>query len=523
MRARHAAAILSLIGSAAGCSLLLDFPESSGEPLGGGAAGGGGGSGGDCSEAAIRGRLEVVWRAVPAGNSKDSYVTTTGLAAQDSSIKLFGEASQGIEGLSFPSTPANMLFAVSRVTNTSPEEIGSIMPCVPVDGYLIAGRTSLLGTNLLVSAGVPAAASTPYSLSLGVDSACPAGNQTVSSAGGAAGPGWVPFFTVMTSGVDPDIGSGGEALGLDTDFNEVGNWTAGLGIAKTPYFFQQLSTDGPEYVVARSHADQTDNVFWLTGKVAWADGYPYDVQGAITLDDSENLWVTGGDCDASIQACPDQTSLFLGAWDLKGDGKTEIPIDSGARSFGTAAAKGGGRVFFGGGFEGAFSIDGVKLGAAKGVSPFVAALDSADKSVLWVYPSEAHPSATADTDAFEAVVDIVPSDVADCGSSSLVYVVGCRAGATATAFSCTPHAASADRQTFIVALDAATGDELFTIDLAPEQPTTDILVPTAVTAAPDGGLFLALSFRGSLTLPSESKPIVTELGAETLLLRYRPL
>lgn len=523
MRAHLVAGALLALGSVAGCSLLLDFPESSGEPLGGGGVGGGGvggGEGGACSEGAIRGRLEVVLRAVPASNSKDSYVTTTGLVAQSSEIKMFGEAPQGIEGLSFPSSSgSNMLFAVSRATNDAPEEIGSIMPCDAVGGNLLAGRVSLLGSNLLVSAAIPAASDTLYAVNDGTEDSCPTSNERVSAANGSMG--LVPFFTVMSAGVDPDIGSGGEALGLDTDFNAEGNWTAGLGVAKTAYFFQQLSTGGPEYVVARSHADQTDNVFWLTGKIASADEYPDNVLGAITIDDHENLWVTGGDCDVTIQACPDQTSLFIGAWSLSDDEKTDVPIESGARSFGTAAAQSGDRAFVGGGFEGALSIGGVKSGTAKGVGPLVTAFDTTDKSVLWVYPHEAQ-SASADTDAFEAVVDIVPSDVTDCGSSAPLYVVGCRAGAGASALSCTPHSASVDRQTFIIALDAATGDELFTFDLAPEQPSSNLLLPTAVAAAPDGSLFLALSLRGSLSLPSESDPITTTLGAETLVLRYRP-
>lgn len=502
----------------AACSLVLDFPEQvaggGGGEGGGGGAGGAGGSPQICPPQAptVAAFLE------PAAGGASNYVTVTGLARRDGAwLDLYGESGSAMADYDFPSIASNLLFAIRAPDGGVAFPLGSIVACAPVPGYSLAGRVSLTTAGaLFLSGSVPAQTETQYGFAPGEDDVCSSAPLPIASndADGAS----VPFFALLEDTrlepfrPDPSYYGNGTTLGSAVG----GGITAGLGAGNAVIF--DATSPGPEarYFLVRSPERGGQNeVAFL--ELASVDDLPAELEGGIAADPAGTLWATGRGCDVA-GPCSDRGELFVAVWRTEDAEPTTLPVVSSELSFGTAARAGGGRVFVGGGFRGQLQLGSQLFEPSEDTSAFVAALDPATGETEWTYPAVG-VTPGFDTTGEESIVDLAYVDAAGCGRD-VVVAAGCIAAQSAANPRCGAHrSGDGGRYTFIVLLDAATGEELYATELLPNDTENDLLLPTAL-AADGSGFWLATSLRGRVELPSPEQPTDSGGTADALVLFF---
>lgn len=518
---RLLALVAASLPSVAACSFVLDFPEQvaggGGSEGGGGAGGGTGGGPAQCAPAPP----EVTELLEPTDSGASNYVTVTGLVRRDAPtggwVDLYGESGAAMAGFNFPAFSSNLLFALRAPDEGITFPLGSVVACDLVPGYSLGGRVSLTSEDVLfVSGSIPAQAQTPYGFSPGEGDACASSPLQIASndAGGAS----VPFFALYQDGEavfpDPSYNAGGTTLGTAVG----GGVTAGLGVGNGALFGTEAPGAEPLYFISRSPEDQVVQAEVAFLELASVDDVPAELEGGIAADVDGTMWVTGRGC-AAAGPCASLGEVFVYAWEAAMTEPVAVEVAGDDLSFGTAARTGGGLAYIGGGYRGQLMIGGGSFEPSPDSGAFVAAIDPETRQATWTYPA---PGVTPgfDTTGDEAVVDLAYVDSSGCGRG-VVIVAGCIAADSASLRRCGAHRADQNgRYTFLVMLDAATGEELWATELLPNDTENDLLLPTAL-ASDDSGFWLATSFRGRVEIPSPEAPTDSGGPATALVLYFR--
>lgn len=506
-----------------GCSFLLDFPEETSGQGGGGGGGGEGASGGtSCEEASV---LGVVWRGAAQDATTDDYVTTTGLLQRGTSLLMYGSASSDFNALTFPETASNLLFTVEVDEDGIEQILSSVTPCEPTKppDSLFSGRASLTLDRVFISGGLAAGQpSQDYGFNEGEVAVCGTDPVDVSPPKGI-NEAIVPFFAVVDDpNTYPDPSSGANAVTIDTTANaEV---TAGIGITNDEelgdVFGLPKPSEGSVAFLSRSPETGGLNEVVFLSSAANADDFPRDLRGGIAVDDERTVWATTQSCPPE-QSCRTSGTAVIALWPEGAAEAGNLSID-GTTSFGSSLRASGTTVVVGGGYQGMLSIEGEPFEPAPvGGDSFVAALDLENDVVAWTYPGPGQPPLASGL-GFDAVVDLAIVEDGACGGA--VYVTGCIVdqGAPEEDRTCTPNRTEIrNRHMYIAKLDLATGDLVWSKELKPEEPDTQLLLPTALLATGDG-VMVAISFLGAVTLPAPTGAISSGAGVETLILKFAP-
>jgi hypothetical protein len=237
---------------------------------------------------------------------------------------------------------------------------------------------------------------------------------------------------------------------------------------------------------------------------------PHDSwSGAIAADEVGNAWFTGSSCPATGGCGGPQ--LFFGRTSFQDPSPTVLVQSAGGASAGTALRYFQGELLLGGRYASSLPLLDATLPSAAGTVPFVAAIDPKSQHVKWSFP-DAFAISGFDPQRWYSVVDLAAAGTPECGA---LYVIGCSAPPTATVLDCaTPEPGKTG---FLTKLDLATGQPIWTEEIALGDPATDTFVPTAITASSDH-VWVASTFSGAAT--GWGMSLVSGPSKESTVLRF---
>lgn len=527
------AALVAL--TAVSCAFVLDFPDDvRGVGGGGGSAGGGGGAGG-CRSAPLA--EAVLFQ--PESSSEGTFIG--GLARNAGQTFIHGNFGGQLVGYpsQFPPNVSTITFMAKLADGgTKPEILGSASTCQPTCGGTMAtfGITMMgehpVGAGFVPSLSTSSTTCDPQFLVgsevhfdvAGPGSACGVGNgfQPLSDPE-VTGSSRIPYIARYRGVEAPDVRFSDGAQAQPVDIATAGQDIILLGLDYGAVWGWDFGNEF-EY---RYHLVRFDAATFSPMDVEFIEGWPdvthfemggAEVPGAVTVDDQGTVWATGAHCDPGTSMCLDGRSFFLTRWGSGGITQAIPAAADNESSFGSAIASSGDRLIIGGGYNA--PIVNTSLPATTDYDPFVIAVSRDDPgTTLWSWPS---PGSKLDRNKYEAVFDLAVVDPAGCGSSGVVYVVGCSIGANATVKSCQRAYGDVDKGSFLVKLDLATGEELAVSSFGPTNPASEMFLPTAL-AADTTGIYVAFNLLGSAEVPGLDAPLTGAApNVEGKLIRFAP-
>ncbi len=511
-------ALLSMVTLAAahGCAFVYDYPEL-GELGGGGSAagGGGGGSGGAAPGPHL---LAVIYDGKPNPDSEDEVVAITGLDRDEPNDQLyaFGNTTYGLQGPPLPLGLGPQVFLLDFVEGV-PHVAMSANACGGFDRPITRRMNRWYNdAEFFLSGSLPTQplAITTWGFALGAEDGCRGESVIDITPTDDASATHVPFGAIY-SGNDISVAGYNDSDGLlfETEYRDP--VLAFFGAA-SGNVLEQPNTQSSYFIFMQDdslgESQMASHVFDTIPADLFTPGGPQSSWvGGIEIDTVKTAWFTGAACD--IGSGCEEPELFLGTFAIPDAAPTLLVKDPGVPSAGTSVELVDGLILIGGRYQGELNLLSEVFPASSWAVPFVAAVESSTKDVVWSYPAD-EDAASFDPARWKMVVDMAVVGNRETGS---VWVAGCSAPPTAEVLDCATF--EPGKSGFLIELSLATGRPEWTKAIELEDPSADAFVPTAIFAN-DEAVWLAASHRG--TVDAFGQSLTTGPWWSSAILQFAP-